>query len=121
MVAYTCGCVSGSMEYPTLMHLLCALLQAAIALGVISLVLAMVVLLFLANILLDVVDATYFCYAMDLDTQAVTRGDIHDIISQVGFLGFKTLYSRFCRSTSSKRVCCAALTAWVAVSFIPQP
>ncbi|KAK9832158.1 hypothetical protein WJX74_000937 [Apatococcus lobatus] len=56
---------------------------AAIALGVISLVLALVVLLFLGNILLDVVDATYFCYAMDLDAQAVTRADIHDVISKV--------------------------------------
>ena len=58
-------------------------LQAAIALGIISLVLALVVLLFLGNILLDVVDATYFCYAMDLDAQAVTRADIHDVISKV--------------------------------------
>lgn len=69
-----------------MMHLLRTLLQAAIALGVISLVLAMVVLLFLGNILLDVVDATYFCYAMDLDTQAVTRADIHDVISKVCLL-----------------------------------
>ena len=59
------------------------MVQAAIALGIIGAVLSLVVLLFLGNILLDVVDAVYFCYAMDLDSQRVTRQDIHDVISKV--------------------------------------
>ncbi|KAK9846092.1 hypothetical protein WJX84_002167 [Apatococcus fuscideae] len=60
-----------------------SILRAAIALGIIGAVLSLVVLLFLGNILLDVVDAVYFCYAMDLDSQRVTRQDIHDVISKV--------------------------------------
>ena len=89
-------------------------LQAAIALGIISLVLALVVLLFLGNILLDVVDATYFCYAMDLDAQAVTRADIHDVISKVSLVATEEAVH------AGERYSCLQGKDWVAAHERPS-
>ena len=59
------------------------LLQEGALLGVISFFVAWVVLAFFSSILLDIVDATYLCYAIDKDTQTVTKSEVHEIYSQV--------------------------------------
>jgi len=41
------------------------------------------VLSFFSSILLDIVDATYLCYAIDKDTQTITKPDVHEIYSKV--------------------------------------
>ena len=57
--------------------------QEAAILGAISFFVGWVVLAFFSSILLDIVDATYLCYAIDKDTQTITKPDIHDIYSVV--------------------------------------
>ena len=44
---------------------------------------SMVVLSFFARVLLDIVDAVFFCYAIDKDSHTVTREDVHEVFSQV--------------------------------------
>lgn len=46
---------------------------------------AWIVLAFFSGILLDIVDATYVCYAIDKDTQTITKPEVHEIYSKVGF------------------------------------
>jgi hypothetical protein len=57
--------------------------QEAAILGAISFFVAWVVLAFFSSILLDIVDATYLCYAIDKDTQTITKPEVHDIYSKV--------------------------------------
>ena len=57
--------------------------QQAVLLGVLSFFMAWVVQAFFAAVLLDIVDAVFICYAMDKDTQSVTRADVHEVFSQV--------------------------------------
>lgn len=59
-------------------------LQEAAILGLLSFVMSLVVLIFFSSVLLNVVDAVFMCYAMDLDTQSVTKADVHEVFSQVG-------------------------------------
>ncbi|CAL8471654.1 g11196 [Coccomyxa elongata] len=56
--------------------------QAAL-LGVLAFFMAWVVQAFFAAVLLDIVDAVFICYAMDKDTQSVTRAEVHEVFSQV--------------------------------------
>lgn len=44
---------------------------------------ALVVLLFFSSVLLNIVDAVFMCYALDLDTQSVTKAEVHEVFSQV--------------------------------------
>jgi uncharacterized membrane protein required for colicin V production len=55
----------------------------SIALGALSFFIALVVLSFFSSVLLAVVDATYLCYAIDKDTQTITKQEVHDVFSQV--------------------------------------
>jgi len=57
--------------------------QEAAILGAISFFVAWVVLSFFSSILLDIVDATYLCYAIDKDTQTITKPDVHEIYSKM--------------------------------------
>ena len=59
------------------------LLQEAAILGALSFVMALVVLLFFSSVLLNIVDAVFMCYALDLDTQSVTKSEVHEVFSQV--------------------------------------
>lgn len=63
----------------------CVLQEAAI-LGALCFVMALVVLLFFSSVLLNIVDAVFMCYALDLDTQSVTKSEVHEVFSQVGAL-----------------------------------
>ena len=58
-------------------------LQEAALLGILSFLMSMVVLSFFARVLLDIVDAVFFCYAIDKDSHTVTREDVHEVFSQV--------------------------------------
>lgn len=58
-------------------------MQQAALLGVLSFFMAWVVSAFFAAVLLDIVDAVFICYAMDKDTQSVTRLEVHEVFSQV--------------------------------------
>lgn len=58
-------------------------MQQAVLLGVLSFFMAWVVQAFFASVLLDIVDAVFICYAMDKDTQSVTRPEVHEVFSQV--------------------------------------
>ena len=58
-------------------------MQESVALGALSFFVALVVLSFFSSILLNIVDATYLCYAIDKDTQTITKQDVHDVFSQV--------------------------------------
>lgn len=58
-------------------------LQEAAILGLLSFVMSLVVLIFFSSVLLNVVDAVFMCYAMDLDTQSVTKSEVHEVFSQV--------------------------------------
>jgi hypothetical protein len=60
------------------------MLQEAAVLGLISFAMSFVVLAFFGSVLLNIVDAVFFCYAVDKDMQAVTRADVHEVFSQVG-------------------------------------
>ena len=44
---------------------------------------ALVVLAFFSSVLLNIVDAVFMCYALDLDTQSVTKSEVHEVFSQV--------------------------------------
>ncbi len=57
--------------------------QQAALLGVLAFFMAWVVQAFFAAVLLDIVDAVFICYAMDKDTQSVTRTEVHEVFSQV--------------------------------------
>jgi hypothetical protein len=57
--------------------------QRAILLGILSFFMAWVVQAFFASVMLDIVDAVFICYAMDKDTQSVTRMEVHEVFSQV--------------------------------------
>eukprot|EP00891_Asterochloris_glomerata_P002800 jgi/Astpho2/2800/e_gw1.00050.66.1_t len=57
-------------------------LEAAL-LGFLSFLMSMVVLSFFARVLLDIVDAVFFCYAIDKDSHTVTREEVHEVFSQV--------------------------------------
>ena len=57
--------------------------QEAAILGAISFFVGWVVLAFFSSILLDIVDATYLCYAIDKDTQTITKPEVHEIYSKV--------------------------------------
>ena len=63
-------------------HVTCVLQEAAI-LGALCFVMAVVVLLFFSSVLLNIVDAVFMCYALDLDTQSVTKSEVHEVFSQV--------------------------------------
>ena len=58
-------------------------LQEAALLGFLSFLMSMVVLSFFARVLLDIVDAVFFCYAIDKDSHTVTREEVHEVFSQV--------------------------------------
>jgi len=58
-------------------------LQEAAILGVLCFVMALVVLAFFSSVLLNIVDAVFMCYALDLDTQSVTKSEVHEVFSQV--------------------------------------
>lgn len=58
-------------------------MQQAVLLGVLSFFMAWVVQAFFASVLLDIVDAVFICYAMDKETQSVTRLEVHEVFSQV--------------------------------------
>ena len=64
------------------------LLQEAAILGLLSFVMSLVVLIFFSSVLLNVVDAVFMCYAMDLDTQSVTKSEVHEVFSQVRYVRF---------------------------------
>ncbi len=51
--------------------------------GVLCFVMALVVLAFFSSVLLNIVDAVFMCYALDLDTQSVTKSEVHEVFSQV--------------------------------------
>lgn len=55
----------------------------AAVLGVVASVLAMIVLQFCVSVLLNVVDAVFVCYAMDLDRQLSSKPDVHDVFTAV--------------------------------------
>ena len=55
----------------------------AVLLGVIACVLAMIVLQFCVSVLLNVVDAVFVCYAMDLDRQLSSKPDVHEVFTAV--------------------------------------
>ncbi len=59
------------------------MLQEAAILGVLCFVMALVVLAFFSSVLLNIVDAVFMCYALDLDTQCVTKSEVHEVFSQV--------------------------------------
>ena len=59
------------------------MLQEAAILGVLCFVMALVVLAFFSSVLLNIVDAVFICYALDLDTQSVTKSEVHEVFSQV--------------------------------------
>ena len=42
-----------------------------------------VVLSYVSCILLNVVDTVYYCYALDVDKQLVTRNDVHELYELV--------------------------------------
>ena len=46
-------------------------MQAAVLLGVLAGLLAWIVQSFFANVLLNIVDVVFICYAMDRDTQVI--------------------------------------------------
>jgi len=52
-------------------------------LGVLCFVMALVVLAFFSSVLLNIVDAVFMCYALDLDSQSVTKSEVHEVFSQV--------------------------------------
>ena len=58
-------------------------MQEAAILGVLCFVMAVVVLAFFSSVLLNIVDAVFLCYALDLDTQSVTKSEVHEVFSQV--------------------------------------
>lgn len=58
-------------------------MQEAAILGALCFVMALVVLLFFSSVLLNIVDAVFMCYALDLDTQSVTKSEVHEVFSQV--------------------------------------
>ena len=77
-----CPCFTCSLGF--IEHLNpCCLLQEAAILGTLSFVMALVVLLFFSSVLLNIVDAVFMCYALDLDTQSVTKSEVHEVFSQV--------------------------------------
>ncbi len=47
---------------------------------------ALVVLSFFGSVLLNIVDAVFVCYALDRDTQTVSRPEVHEVFSQVSIL-----------------------------------
>ena len=47
------------------------MLQGSVVLGIFSFLLAWIVQSFFANVLLNIVDAVFMCYAMDRDTQVL--------------------------------------------------
>ena len=55
----------------------------AVVLGVIAFVLALVILQFCVSVLLNVVDAVFVCYAMDLDRQLSSKPEVHDVLTAV--------------------------------------
>lgn len=55
----------------------------AVLLGVVAFVLAIVVLQFCISVLLNVVDAVFICYAMDLDRQLSSKPEVHDVFTAV--------------------------------------
>jgi hypothetical protein len=58
-----------------------ALLTVAVGAG--ALCLALVTLLFLASIVINVVDVIYICWATDLDRQCVARPEVHAVFAAV--------------------------------------
>ena len=57
--------------------------QEAIILGLLAFFMALVVLSFFGSVLLNIVDAVFVCYALDRDTQTVSRPEVHEVFSQV--------------------------------------
>ena len=58
-------------------------LQEAALLAVLCFLMSAVVLAFFSSVLLNVIDAVFLCYALDLDTQSVTKQEVHEVFSQV--------------------------------------
>ena len=54
---------------------------------------ALIVLSFFSTILLNIVDATYLCYAIDIDTQTITKQEVHDIYGQASFATVLSTFS----------------------------
>ena len=54
-----------------------------LAVGFAAAIIAFVILHFLKGLIIDAVDTVYMAYAADLDTQCVTRADVHGIYSQL--------------------------------------
>lgn len=55
----------------------------AALLGAVAFTLAIVVLQFCISVLLNVVDAVFICYAMDLDRQLSSKPEVHDVFTAV--------------------------------------
>ena len=51
--------------------------------AVLCFLMSAVVLAFFSSVLLNVIDAVFLCYALDLDTQSVTKQEVHEVFSQV--------------------------------------
>lgn len=47
--------------------------------GMMVFVLTFAILMFFAAVLHNVIEAAYFCYALDKDAQAITNQDVHNI------------------------------------------
>jgi len=60
--------------------------QEAIILGLLAFFMALVVLSFFGSVLLNIVDAVFVCYALDRDTQTVSRPEVHEVFSQVSIV-----------------------------------
>ena len=57
--------------------------REAVVLGAASGFTAWLVLAFFSGVLLSVVDAVFYCYALDRDTGATTRSDVHEVLDRV--------------------------------------
>ena len=63
--------------------------QGSIILGVMSFLLAWIVAGFFSNVLLNIVDVVFMCYAMDRDTQVGGCQAASDVLSRSGARGLQ--------------------------------
>ena len=81
-------------------------LQEAALLGFLSFLMSMVVLSFFARVLLDIVDAVFFCYAIDKDSHTVTREEVHEVFSQVQHVLHSCSCLQQCTALHCSKMCC---------------
>ena len=93
------------------------MMQEAAILGALCFVMALVVLLFFSSVLLNIVDAVFMCYALDLDTQSVTKSEVHEVFSQV-----RSLLSAFLQKASHSCISMHVTKKWSQhkVHLLPQ-